>query len=70
MGDNRIYLKNYAPLSFKMIFRMNPISAGSISLDSTFQYINLIWIEDNRWLKIPCYHSIGTANDESRETLN
>jgi hypothetical protein len=56
MGDNRIYVKNYAPLSFKMIFRMNLISAGSISLEGTFQYINLLWIEDNRWLKMLCYH--------------
>ncbi len=39
MGDRRIFLKTSAPLSFIKAFRMNIISAGSISLDSTFKKI-------------------------------
>jgi hypothetical protein len=37
MGDGLIFLKTPAPLSLIKTFRMNLISAGSISLDSTFK---------------------------------
>ncbi len=33
MGDGRIFLKTFAPLSFIKTFRMDLISARSISLD-------------------------------------
>ncbi len=36
-GDGRIFLKTSAPLSLIKTFRINTISAGSISLDCTFK---------------------------------
>ena len=39
MGDRRIFLKIYAPLSFINTYQMNLISAGSISLDNTFKFL-------------------------------
>ncbi len=36
MGGLRIFLKNHRTSLFKATFQMNLISAGSISLDSTF----------------------------------
>ncbi len=36
-GDGRIFLKTFAPLSLMTTYRMSLISAGSISLDSTFK---------------------------------
>jgi hypothetical protein len=40
MGEGRIFRKISAPLSLINIYRMNLISAGSISLDSTFKLRN------------------------------
>jgi hypothetical protein len=37
MGVRRIFLKPSAPLSLIKTYRMSLISAGSISLDSTFK---------------------------------
>ncbi len=37
MGDGRIFLKTRRDASFNKIYRMSPISTGSISLDSTFK---------------------------------
>ncbi len=37
MGEGWIFLKNSTPPSFIKAFRTNLISAGSISLDSTFK---------------------------------
>jgi hypothetical protein len=39
LGDRPIFLITSAPLSLKKAFGMNLISAGSISLDSTFKKI-------------------------------
>jgi hypothetical protein len=41
MGDGRIFLKISAPLSLINTNQMNLISAGSISLDSTFKMYTL-----------------------------
>ncbi len=42
MGDGRVFLKIYESLSLMKAFRMNLISAGSITLDSTFNtYISM-----------------------------
>jgi hypothetical protein len=38
MQDGRIFLKTFAPLSLMMTYPMSLISAGSISLDSTFNF--------------------------------
>jgi hypothetical protein len=42
MGDGLIFQKIYAPLSLinAYMYKMNLISAGSISLDSTFNLLN------------------------------
>ncbi len=40
MGDGRILLKDRRDDSFKKSYRMSLISAGSISLDSTFKPAN------------------------------
>jgi len=40
MGEGRICLKISAPLSLSEAFQMNLISAGSISLDSTFKKLS------------------------------
>jgi hypothetical protein len=40
-GDGRNQLQIPAPLPFKNIFRMIPLSAQSISLDSPFNIYNL-----------------------------
>ncbi len=40
MGGGRIFLKPSAPLSLMKTYRMSLISAGSISLDSTFK----VWV--------------------------
>ncbi len=37
MGDKGIFLKTSAPFSVMTTYRMSLISAGSISLDSTFR---------------------------------
>ena len=37
MGDGRILLKTHATIPLKKSYRMSLISAGSISLDSTFK---------------------------------
>ncbi len=41
MGDGQILLKTRRDDSFKEIYQMSLISAGSISLDSTFKSVNL-----------------------------
>jgi hypothetical protein len=37
MGDRQIFLKTSSPLSLMTTYQMSLISAGSISLDSTFK---------------------------------
>jgi hypothetical protein len=39
MGDGRIFLGSLSDTSFYKIYRMSLLSAGSISLDRTFQFI-------------------------------
>jgi hypothetical protein len=44
-GDGRNQLQIPAPLPLKNIFRMIPLSAQSISLDSPFNFYNLFETE-------------------------
>jgi hypothetical protein len=43
MGDFRIFLKISVPLALINTYQMNIISAGSISLESTFKTLNTIF---------------------------
>ncbi len=51
MGDRRIFLKPSTPLSLMTIYRMSLISAGSISLDSTFKLKSLNFMKSSKYIE-------------------
>jgi hypothetical protein len=59
-GDGRNQWQISAPLSLKNIFRMIPLSAQSISLDSPFNFYNLLEKEQTK-LKLCTIEKIAVA---------
>ena len=57
MGDGRILLKPRRDDSLKKSYRMSLISAGSISLDSTFNQsfiLAAVWYSKKMWIYVTC----------------
>ncbi len=60
-GDGRNQLQIPAPLPLKNIFRMIPLSAQSLSLDSTFNIYNL-FEKEKTTLKVCTIEKIAVAD--------
>jgi hypothetical protein len=59
-GDGQNQLQIPAPLPLKNVFRMIPLSAQSISLDSTFNFYNL-FEKEKTTLKVCTIGKIAVA---------
>ncbi len=62
-GTDEFFLKTSAPLSLINIYRMSIISAGSISLDSTFKITGSMWC----WIGLSYFYYHAFSEDHSRK---